>query len=200
MFKRILEPTGPTPTQVNRDSSLLPLRGMAFLMLAAFLVLAACNREGVESADSGSTNAMPSITIISPHPDDDLTENGLTVEVQVENFIMDIEAIGKAKVPGRGHWHLYLDGELVAPSALMEFDLDAISSGPHHVRAALANNDHSLLLPAVEDSVIIDVKSRLTESLDTPNTYEDAHGRHLPEEDQSLYFINSSDGYSEEGY
>ncbi|MCH7745667.1 MAG: hypothetical protein IIC84_06305, partial [Chloroflexi bacterium] len=125
-------------------------------LLALSIALLACSQNTTEGAGSESPFGKPSIEIISPQVGDVWSEGSLVVQVEVKNFIMDADAIGLAKAPGRGHWHLYLDGEWVDATAEETAMLERVSAGLHHLRVALANNDHSPVLPPVEDTVIVD--------------------------------------------
>lgn len=100
----------------------------------------------------------PSLQIIEPQDGAVLPGGDLYLRVDVRGIIMDPDAIGKPKVPGRGHWHIYLDGKWIGASAAREYAVTELTPGPHHIRVSLANNDHSPLNPPVEDSIVLDVR------------------------------------------
>ena len=127
------------------------------------------------------------------------------VKVEVNNFIMDSDAIGRDKVPGRGHWHLYLDGEWTGATAEEIAMLERVSAGLHHVRVALANNDHSPVLPPAEDTVIIDVDfdnsaAAAAEPDEIATSGDNEPEWAMPEEDASLHFVSSNPTHGEEIY
>jgi hypothetical protein len=99
----------------------------------------------------------PSIKIVAPKAGDTLSAAAIQITVDIQGFIIDPEAVGKAAVTGRGHWHLYVDGAWLHFGATESVALKPVASGPHHLRASLANNDHSPLTPAVEDSIVVEV-------------------------------------------
>ena len=114
--------------------------GWALMALMALSTgLLACNQNTTEGAASESPYGKPSIVIISPQTNEVWSEGSLMVKVEVNNFIMDSDAIGLDKVPGRGHWHLYLDGEWIEATAEETTILERVSAGFHHLRVALAN-------------------------------------------------------------
>ena len=165
-------------------------------LLALSTALLACSENTTEGAESESPYAEPSIEIISPQVGDVWLEGSLMVKVEIENFVMDAEAIGADKAPGRGHWHLYLDGEWIGATADEITTLERVSAGLHHLRVALANNDHSPVLPPVEDTVIVDAGIDDSEAeadsdeLTTPD-YDEPEWD-IPEQDASLHFVSSS--------
>ena len=129
------------------------------LPILALLVLGAA-AGGPAEADTQQVPAgsqAPSIGIVSPEPGASLPFGEARVSVDTSGFIIDPGAIGMAAIHGRGHWHLYVDGVFVSANAVSEVKLERLPPGPHHLRVSLANNDHSPLNPAVEDSVTIDV-------------------------------------------
>lgn len=80
----------------------------------------------------------------------DIVNGDLVVEAKISGFILDQEAIGKAKVEGRGHWHLYIDDKLAGFTAadtitVSQDKLAEFSSGIHEIKIELHNNDHSLV-------------------------------------------------------
>ena len=176
-------------------------------LLALSIALLACSQNTTEGAESESPFGKPSIEIISPQADEVWSEGSLVVQVEVKNFIMDADAIGLAKVPGRGHWHLYLDGEWVGATAEETAMLDRVSAGLHHLRVALANNDHSPVLPPVDDTVIVDAgiddsaTAANSDNSDAPATpSSDEPEWAIPEQDDSPHFVSSNPTHGEEIY
>jgi len=145
------------------------------LMPLLLLSLTACEGDEYYEAKSGeakvsaltSGNEVPYIGIVTPRAGEALPADAVEVTVETGGFIIDADAIGKAAVPGRGHWHLYVDGAFVQAHAGDRVTLTSLTPGPHHLRCSLANNDHSPLDPPVEDSVVVDV---VGEGLSSPTS------------------------------
>jgi len=99
----------------------------------------------------------PSVRIVSPETGDLITGDTIDIELEIVGFIMDREAMGTARVDGRGHWHLFLDGRQVQIKAGEATTLDLVPTGPHNIRISLRNNDHSTLSPEVDHNINVDV-------------------------------------------
>lgn len=99
----------------------------------------------------------PTLKITSPTEGETVTGTEAAVRVQISNFTLAPEAIGKANQPGQGHWHILLDGKLVKPVGTDSFTLTGLTAGPHAIKVELHNNDHSLLSLPVEATVNITV-------------------------------------------
>ena len=129
--------------------------------VSCLLVLLAVSSQacgGGTTEPTATPSPPPSIVIISPTEGDTLDGNAIEVRVAIANFVVDPEAVGLAQVPGRGHWHLYLDGEFVRFGTEELLLLTNVPTGRHQVRVSLANNDHSPLSPPVEQKLIFDVR------------------------------------------
>ena len=137
---------------------ILPVLGLLFILL-----INPCGSQGSETAGSISSSVEPRIGIIKPQPGASFSAESIDVQVSIEGLTVDPYAIGKAAVPGSGHWHIYLDGAFINASAVGTVTLDPLPLGPHHLRVSLANNDHSPLSPPVEDSLVIDVMGEAVE-------------------------------------
>ncbi len=103
-----------------------------------------------------------------------LVDGNLVVEAKISGFILDPEAIGKAKVEGRGHWHLYIDGELAGFTAadtitVSRNKLAEWSGGIREVKIELHNNDHSL----VSESAWANTKIDFGASIKAPDVGRD---------------------------
>ena len=137
-------------------------------LLLLLLLALACKSSDISGPAGSDAAGTPAIEIIAPGPMENISGGSVEVTVAVTDFIMDSNAIGSYAVSGTGHWHLYLNGELVSPSATDSYFLEPIRPGSHHLRVSLANNDHSPLNPPVEDSVVINVASGDTVSESPP--------------------------------
>jgi hypothetical protein len=131
---------------------------IAWLALLVGLAAVACAGDPVSSNDNGApTDETPHIGILSPEADAVLSDR-IEIAIEVSGFIMDGDAIGGPIVPGRGHWHVYLNGQLVVIDVGTEAVLQAVPPGVHDITLELVNNDHSPLSPRVLDSVIVVVE------------------------------------------
>ncbi|MDA1219982.1 MAG: hypothetical protein O2909_11130 [Chloroflexi bacterium] len=139
---------------------------LSFLIVAV-LLLAGCvygtaarpviNEPVITESVNKRSEVAPSINLLTPWAGQTLSADNVEVKVEIDGFTVDAKAMGGAAVAGRGHWHLYLDGEFMLDSAQGRVMLEPLLSGPHHMRVALANNDHYLLNPSIEDSVVFDI-------------------------------------------
>ena len=108
----------------------------------------------------GPKAATPAIKIRHPTAAGSVIDTGTgqaIVAVEITGFDLDAASIGGANKAGAGHWHLLLDGKLVAPQGKIYTTLTGLAQGQHTVKAELHNNDHSALSPAVEDTVTFTV-------------------------------------------
>ncbi|MFN7144899.1 MAG: hypothetical protein ACK4YP_14075, partial [Myxococcota bacterium] len=74
----------------------------------------------------------------------------------VDNFTLDPGAIGGSPETGRGHVHVYVDGQLLAETAEEEATIDGLATGDHEVVVRLAGNDHAEI--AANDSLSLFVQ------------------------------------------
>jgi hypothetical protein len=130
----------------------------AFLALLLVLAAIACADDTAPANDNGAPmGETPHIAILSPEPDEVLSDR-IEIDIEVSGFIMDGDAIGGPIVPGRGHWHVYLNGQLVVIDVGNRAVLQAVPQGVHDITLELVNNDHSPLSPRVLDNVIVVVE------------------------------------------
>ena len=109
---------------------------------------------------TGAKAASAGIKIRYPQSGANVTDAAqVAVAVEITGFDLDPAAIGNAtNKAGSGHWHVLLDGKLVAPQGKIYAILkEGVGVGSHTVKAELHNNDHSPLSPVVEDSVTFNV-------------------------------------------
>lgn len=86
---------------------------------------------------------------IALHPDGRQSRN---LEIIVQNFAFDPEAVNGEHVPGHGHAHVYVNGVKIARAYAPWFHLSALPVGEHEIRVTLNANDHTQL--AVEGEPI----------------------------------------------
>lgn len=97
---------------------------------------------------------MPSIEIVKPMEGAKFFGGDLHIEVMIEDLMMNASAIGGSNSAGEGHWHLYINGDLIGPYTDMMVDLTDLPAGMHELKVELRNNDHSLLMPVAMDMVM----------------------------------------------
>ncbi len=113
-------------------------------------------------------SARPSVKIISPAPG--TTVSGpFDVVVQVSNFNLACDLLGKPDVVGYGHWHLNVDSDTgpmmgmgtmlgMACTATFHATTDGFASASTHTLIALlTDNGHAPLKPATEDRVPVTI-------------------------------------------
>lgn len=124
------------------------------------------------NAPSAITDATfpgkPSIKILSPAAGSTV-KGDFDVVVQVTNFNLSCDLLGKPDVAGYGHWHLNLDtmtgpmmgmGTMLGMACTTTFHAttDGLQSGQtHSLIALLTDNGHAPLNPAVDDKVEVTI-------------------------------------------
>jgi hypothetical protein len=68
--------------------------------------------------------------------------NDLHLDFDLADFQLSFENVGKEKVEGQGHIHLYIDGQKVMKIYESQYVWKNLETGKHHVRVELAHNDH----------------------------------------------------------
>jgi hypothetical protein len=197
MFRIHYNYTDPNIIRPKHKSDSSAVWMLTAILMALFVFLSACREDNAEGSGISEPAASSWVRIISPLPNETLNGDVLSIKVEVGNFVLDPQAIGALSVPGRGHIHLILDGDQAGISADGEFIVKGVALGPHHIKVALANNDHSLVIPAVEDSVIINMSpsdSQESSANDVTNKpYSSTPSPHfvssLPEDGQKLHEV-----------
>lgn len=128
---------------------------LAGLFLAAVVLAVLLPLGPAAAQDKGERT--PSVRITTPKNGQVVKKQKIEVTVAIKDFKLDKKAIGKAAVPGRGHWHLILDGKDLGPQQKPTAKVKQIAAGEHTFEASLRNNDHSLLAPPVSDSVKVTI-------------------------------------------
>jgi hypothetical protein len=141
---------------------------------AATLAFAGCGNEE-RSSDTGTSSDAPTadtkpadapkakVEFIAPE-DGATVGSKFTAKVELTNFEIDPDAVGKSPVPGKGHLHFRLDegrfdvpghsagGDLAAklgvdgkysPAVVPSITYEQIPPGKHVLEIYLANNNHT---------------------------------------------------------
>jgi hypothetical protein len=120
-------------------------------------------------AKEGAPAGTPSIKILSPKPGETVS-GSFDVKIEVKNFDLTCDEMGRPSVPGHGHWHLNLDtmkgpmmGMMTMAAMSCEKTLHASTAGlkpesSHKLIALLADNLHAPLMPEVADSVEVKIR------------------------------------------
>jgi hypothetical protein len=120
-------------------------------------------------AEPTAPAGTPLVKIVSPKPGATVS-GSFDVVVDVKNFKLTCDEMGKPDVPGHGHWHLNLDtmkgpmmGMMTMAAMSCEQRLHATTAGlkpgsTHKLIALLADNVHAPLAPPVADSVEVRIR------------------------------------------
>jgi hypothetical protein len=154
--------------RILRFRNLLPALAVSALALG----VVACNDDEGD-ADAGA----PAVSFTSP-TDGDTVSGPVTAEVELTDFTINPDAVGKGSVEGEGHLHFSMDegkydtpkysganGELArdlgvegqySPAVEPTITYEGLPPGEHTLEVYLANNDHSDT--GVEASVTVTVE------------------------------------------
>ncbi len=120
-----------------------------------------------------TTTATPTLKITSPSNGATVRTGDITVKADVNNFKV-VDKQGQANVTGEGHVHFYMDVNPIPNAAgqpAIPADTNAawahvsdtsytfrnVSPGTHTFAVQLVNNDHTPVVPAVNDMVTVTV-------------------------------------------
>jgi hypothetical protein len=110
----------------------------------------------------------PSITILSPKSGE-VVSGAFDVVVDIKNFNVNCDLMGKPDVAGYGHWHVNLDsmtGPMMGMGTMLGMDCTKVfhattqglkSGESHTVIALLTDNGHAPLNPAVASEVTVKI-------------------------------------------
>lgn len=144
----------------------------AILLVAVALGVAACGDDDEDTTTAASaetaaeTTSAEDASVSFVAPEDGATESDeVTAEVELENFELAANQVGKASMPGEGHLHFSLDegkydnskysgenGKLAemlgvdgqySPSTEPTITYTGLPAGEHTLEVYLANNDHT---------------------------------------------------------
>ncbi len=107
--------------------------------------------------------AVPMIMIESPANGTTIEGTSLDLEVEVTNFMLNSSAVGGTNAPGEGHYHIYINGDLVGPYTDLMVTLTDLPAGDHELKVELKNNDHSALGVEAMDMIQFTIVEPVTE-------------------------------------
>ncbi len=96
---------------------------------------------GMDHSISNGIAVSPSPTIALVQ-DPDVSRNGFTVEISVENFEFVLIEDSTPHVDGQGHAHIYLNGFKLGRLYEERFDVGALAPGTYVLTVALNSNTH----------------------------------------------------------
>jgi hypothetical protein len=135
----------------------------------------------------------PMIEIMKPDDEAYFYGGELMVEVSVDGFLMNGSAIGGNNTAGEGHWHLYINGDLIGPYTGSMVTLTDLPAGYHELKVMLVNNDHSPVMPYAMDMVMFHLLSIPTIEITSPDNGTNIEGTSLSLEVEVMNFmLNSS--------
>ena len=111
-----------------------------FAALAVIILLAGCSQNTMSELNMPE----PAEHIVKPNLDVQIETSGRTATITVitDMLIME-EHIGKARKPGEGHIHLYVDKENKITVKSEKYIIEDLEPGKHVVKVSLHNNDHT---------------------------------------------------------
>jgi len=118
---------------------------------------------------AASFSGPKSIKILSP-ASGSVLKGDFDVKVQVTNFNLSCDLLGKPDVAGYGHWHLNLDsdtGPMMGMGTMLAMTCDqtfhattsGMTPGRHSLIALLVDNGHAPFNPDVADKVEVTIAS-----------------------------------------
>ncbi len=114
-----------------------------FVMLALVLALGAVASVGVAQARSGSAHGMMYSIQIANYKVN--TNHTVSITTKIHGLMLAPTLIGKKNVPGKGHWHIYVNGKYNNASGTLTGKTTVLKKGDYKVYVTLNNNDHSPL-------------------------------------------------------
>lgn len=116
-------------------------KGFVTRYLTILLVLLAINymvnTDTSQSNQIEAQNAQSSMKVSH-----EVVGKDLHLDFDLANFELSFENVGKEKIKGQGHIHLYIDGEKVIKIYDPHYVWKNLDTGRHHVRVELAHNNH----------------------------------------------------------
>jgi hypothetical protein len=118
-------------------------KGFVTRYLTILLVLLAINYM-VKHTNTSQSNQIEAenLTQSNMEVSHEVVGNDLHLDFDLADFQLSFENVGKEKVEGQGHIHLYIDGQKVMKIYESQYIWKNLETGKHHVRVELAHNDH----------------------------------------------------------
>ena len=108
--------------------------------ICLILLLAGCSQNTMSELDMPE----PAEHIAKPSLDVQIETSGRTATITVITDMLIVEEnIGKARKPGEGHIHLYVDNENKITVKSEKYIIEDLEPGKHVVKVSLHNNDHT---------------------------------------------------------
>lgn len=104
-------------------------------------------------SDVVATTDDASITIVSPE-DGEEVEPQFDVTVEIAGLTLAPDEVEAANVEGRGHYHVWVDGEYYAAGVSDNTTVTDLTAGEHEIMVSLQNNDHTDLATPVKSNPI----------------------------------------------
>lgn len=120
-------------------------KGFVTRYLTILLVLLAINYM-VKHTNTSQSNPVEveNLTQSNMEVSHKVVGNELHMDFDLGNFQLSLENVGKEKVEGEGHIHLYIDGQKVMKIYEPHYVWKNLEPGRHQVKVELAHNDHDL--------------------------------------------------------
>lgn len=99
---------------------------------------------------------QPTISLLSPTAEEVIDSNTTTLTVAAFNYSLSCPMLGKSNVPGVGHWHIHLDGQLVDMECTNQHTLSLVRVAPgwHTLEVILTNDEHvELANPSAAETI-----------------------------------------------
>jgi hypothetical protein len=136
------------------------VRTLAVAASSIALLASACSSDS-SAADAGSPLARPassgSIHIVSPTDGEVIDGSDVPVQVKLTGAKV-VQATTTNVVPGQGHLHLTLDGEVVTMNFSTTDTLTDVSPGLHTLQVEFVASDHLPFDPRVIEQMTFQVK------------------------------------------
>ncbi|HSG66871.1 MAG TPA: hypothetical protein VLD39_17825, partial [Gammaproteobacteria bacterium] len=101
-------------------------------------------------------SAQPELELVWPPNGVTIPASGSGVKIEVEGFQFDCTAIGGVPFPGRGHYHVLVDGIINAEGCEARTSFSgALAPGARTIAVELVQNDHTSLTPQVRVQVSV---------------------------------------------
>ncbi len=124
-----------------------PWYRIAFRVLILIPIVALIAQPGALTPRIHAQEELASVSFVAPKNGQVITANAVPIIVEIKNWTLDCALAGTPNKPGRGHWHLELDGGLIDMicSPFYTLALQNVKPGAHTLKAIPAENDHAEL-------------------------------------------------------